>query len=91
MNGARTNAKWMREFMALDPAAYLARITVPTLAITGDKDLQVDPAELDTMKATIAGPITTIRVPGLSHILRRDPGAPSLKDYRTQWAQPVDQ
>ena len=40
MNGARTNAKWMREFMTLDPTAYLSRITVPVLAITGDKDLQ---------------------------------------------------
>jgi fermentation-respiration switch protein FrsA (DUF1100 family) len=91
MNGAKTNAKWMREFMEFDPATYLVRITVPVLAITGDKDLQVDPADLDTMKATAAGSITTIRAPDLSHILRRDAGAPSLKNYRTQCQQPVDQ
>ena len=91
MNGARTNAKWMREFMTLDPTAYLSRITVPVLAITGDKDLQVDPADLDTMTATVPGPITTIRVPDLTHILRRDTGSPTLKSYRAQWQRPVDQ
>ncbi len=90
MNGAKTNAKWMREFIALDPADYLRRITIPVLAITGAKDLQVDPADLDTMKAIAAGSITTIRVPDLTHILRRDPGAPSLKSYRSQWKRPVD-
>jgi hypothetical protein len=91
MNGARTNAKWMREFMALDPTAYLTRIIVPVLAITGDKDLQVDPADLDTMTNIVPGPITAIRVPDLTHILRRDAGSPTLKSYRSQWQQPVDQ
>ena len=91
MNGARTNAKWMREFMALDPTAYLTRIIVPVLAITGDKDLQVDPADLDTMTNIVPGPITAIRVPDLTHILRRDAGSPTLKSYRSQWQQSVDQ
>ena len=91
MNGARTNAKWMREFIALDPAAYLRRMAVPVRAITGDKDLQVDPADLDTMTDIVPGPITTIRVPDLTHMLRRDAGSPTLKSYRSQWQQPVDQ
>ena len=64
---------------------------MPVLAITGDKDLQVDPADLDTMTATVPGPITTIRVPDLTHILRRDTGSPTLKSYRAQWQRPVDQ
>ena len=75
----------------LDPPHYLRRITVPVLAITERKDLQVDPADLDTMTAIVPGPITTIRVPDLTHILRRDPGAPTLKSYRSQWQRPVDQ
>ena len=64
---------------------------MPVLAITGDKDLQVDPADLDTMTDIVPGPITTIRVPDLTHMLRRDAGAPTLKSYRSQGQQPVDQ
>ncbi len=47
IGGARTNAKWFREFMAHDPADDLRAITIPVLAITGRKDLQVDPADLE--------------------------------------------
>ncbi len=32
---------WFRSFMALDPATYLAKTTVPVLALNGSKDLQV--------------------------------------------------
>ena len=55
---------------------------MPVLAITGDKDLQVDPADLDIIAATVAGPVTIRRVPDLTHILRRDPAAPTLGAYR---------
>jgi hypothetical protein len=32
---------WMRTFLALDPAPYLAKVAVPTLALIGSVDLQV--------------------------------------------------
>ena len=56
----------------------------------GDKDLQVDPDDLDIVAATVAGPVTIRRVTDLTHILRRDPAAPTLGDYRRQLKQPVD-
>ncbi len=90
MQGVRVNAKWFREFLAFDPKPDLAAITVPVLAITGDKDLQVDPADLDVIAATVRGPVTTRRVPDLTHILRRDPAPPSIRAYRTLLKQPVD-
>ena len=90
MQGVRVNAKWFREFLAFDPKPALAAITVPVLAITGDKDLQVDPADLEVIAATVRGPVTTRRVPDLTHILRRDPAPPSIRDYRTLLKQPVD-
>jgi pimeloyl-ACP methyl ester carboxylesterase len=90
MQGVRVSAKWFREFLAFDPAPLLARITVPVLAITGDKDLQVDPADLDVIAATVTGRVTVDRVPNLSHILRRDPKPPTLGDYRRQLREPVD-
>jgi hypothetical protein len=90
MQGVRVNAKWFREFLAFDPKPALGAITVPLLAITGDKDLQVDPADLDVIAATIPGPVTTRRVPDLTHILRRDTAPPSVRAYRTLLKDPVD-
>ena len=90
MQGVRVNAKWFREFLAFDPKPALAAVTTPVLAITGDKDLQVDPADLEVITATVRGPVTTRRVPDLTHILRRDTAAPTIRAYRTQAKQPVD-
>ncbi|MDA1189572.1 MAG: alpha/beta fold hydrolase, partial [Chloroflexi bacterium] len=46
---AKINAKWLREFLAYDPAEDFPRITVPVLAVTGSKDLQVPPDDLTRM------------------------------------------
>jgi pimeloyl-ACP methyl ester carboxylesterase len=91
VGGARVNARWTREFMAHDPRADLARITVPVLALTGEKDLQVDPADLDVIAATVPGGATVRSVPDLSHTLRHQPGPPSLGAYRKELREPVNQ
>src|SRR3712207_8124241 len=52
---ARVNARWTREFMAHDPRDDLRRIAVPVLALTGEKDLQVDPGDLAVIAATVPG------------------------------------
>ncbi|MCG2624449.1 lysophospholipase [Arthrobacter sp. I2-34] len=90
MQGRRINARWQREFLDFDPAPSLARIQVPVLAVTGTKDLQVDPADLAVIAATVPGPVTTHEVADVSHLLRRDPGVPSLKDYKRQIREGVD-
>ncbi|WP_298455713.1 S9 family peptidase [uncultured Cellulomonas sp.] len=90
IDGARINARWSREFLAYDPRADLARITVPVLAVTGSKDLQVDPADLRTIRATVQGPVETEVVPDVSHILRTQDGPASLSRYRTDVRRPVD-
>jgi pimeloyl-ACP methyl ester carboxylesterase len=51
----KVNGKWMREFLAYDPAADLARIQIPVLALTGSKDIQVNPADLQRMAETVKG------------------------------------
>src|SRR6185312_9289904 len=79
-----------RELLAFDPIPVLRAITVPVLAITGDKDLQVDPADLDEIAANVRGPVTVRRVPDLTHILRRDPAEPSIGAYRKLLREPVD-
>ncbi|WP_448616092.1 alpha/beta hydrolase family protein [Modestobacter sp. URMC 112] len=90
IGGVRLNARWTREFLAHDPRTDLARVRVPVLALTGDKDLQVDPDDLDRIAATVPGPVEVHRVPDLTHTLRRQPGPASMRAYRAELRRPVD-
>lgn len=86
VGGVKINARWFRETLDHDPADTMARITVPVLAITGSADRQVDPADLDTVRATVAGPVETHRIDGVDHILRnRASGDP--RSYRRESRQ----
>jgi uncharacterized protein len=91
VGGARVNARWTREFMAHDPRPDLARIGVPVLAITGEKDLQVKADDLDVVAATVPGDVEVHRLPDVTHTLRRQPGPPSLGAYKKELRQPVNQ
>ena len=86
----RINAKWMREFLAYDPAADLPRIKVPVLAIAGAKDIQVDPANLERMAALLTAPFESHLVPDVTHLLRSESGSGGLATYREQARRPVD-
>ena len=90
MNLAKVNAKWMREFIAYDPLPALAAASVPLLAITGSKDVQVDPADLRVIAQTT--PNAQVReVPDVDHILRHEPGPHSNpRHYGRQIEQPLD-
>jgi len=86
----RINARWNREFLAYDPAVDLARCRIPVLALTGGKDLQIDPDQLEAIRAAVAGPVTISRPADVTHTLRRQPGRPSLLAYRKELRRPVD-
>ncbi|RSM45785.1 alpha/beta hydrolase [Amycolatopsis balhimycina DSM 5908] len=88
--GMPVNARWLRELLAHDPRPDLANIRVPVLAITGGKDIQVDPADLDEIRRLVPGDVEAHRIADLTHLLRRDPGRPSLRSYRRQLRRPVD-
>ncbi|MBZ6132816.1 alpha/beta hydrolase family protein [Streptomyces olivaceus] len=89
--GKEVNARWMREMLVHDSRADLAAVTVPALAVTGDKDIQVDPADLDVMRRLVpGGGIETHRVPDLTHLLRRDAGRPTIRSYKRLLREPVD-
>jgi fermentation-respiration switch protein FrsA (DUF1100 family) len=87
---ATINAKWFREYLDHDPRPDLARLDAPVLAITGSKDLQVDPADLAVIAATVPGPVQTWLAPDVTHLLRAQPGRPSLRAYRSEVRRPVD-
>jgi pimeloyl-ACP methyl ester carboxylesterase len=90
IGGARINARWHREFLAHDPREDLRRLTVPVLALTGGKDLQVDPAHLTVIGTTVPGGATTVLVPDLTHTLRTQSGPPSLGAYKREIRRPVN-
>ncbi len=87
---AKVNAKWMREFMAYDPSEDLPRIRVPVLAVTGSKDIQVNPQDLRRMSELVREDFEWHEVPDVSHILRAEEGEPSVSTYKKQARQPVD-
>lgn len=87
----KINAKWMREFLAYDPKPVLRMTTSPLLAITGSKDVQVDPADIDTIEALTGAHTTTVLVKDVDHILRTETAPVSNpKRYKQQITQPMD-
>lgn len=90
MDGARLNARWHRELLAHDPGVQLGATRVPVLALTGAKDLQVDPADLGRIAEQVPGEVETVLVPDLTHILRRDERSASLVRYKKLVRRPVD-
>ncbi|GAA1820437.1 alpha/beta hydrolase [Planosporangium flavigriseum] len=89
IGGRRINAKWFRELLDYDPAADLARLHIPVCAVTGDKDLQVDPDELGRIAAVVPAPVEVHRLPDVTHLLRADEGPASLRTYKKQVRRPV--
>lgn len=87
---AKVNARWMREFMAYDPLPALRAAKAPMLAITGSKDVQVDPADLAVIAES--APVATVRaIDDVDHILRYEPGPISNpRHYGRQVEQPLD-
>ncbi|GAA0394973.1 acyl-CoA thioester hydrolase [Acrocarpospora corrugata] len=88
--GLPVNARWMRELLVHDPRPDLAAIKVPVLAITGGKDLQVDPADLVEIRRLVPGEVEIHLIPDLTHLLRRDPGPASVRSYPRLLRQPID-
>lgn len=62
-----------RAFLAFDPRPYLERLDVPTLAIFGGLDLQVDPGQSEgPMRAALAdnADATVVTFAGLNHLMQ---------------------
>jgi uncharacterized protein len=66
---------WFAAFLALDPAAYLARVRVPVLSLNGTKDLQVPAdANLVAIEAALKSAGNTryrlLKLDGLNHLFQ---------------------
>ena len=88
---SKLNAKWMREFLMYDPSEDFSRINVPVLAITGEKDIQVNPQDLVLLKETVKSDYEYHILSDVSHLLRPEHGEPSLSHYKKMVQQPIDE
>jgi len=74
---------WMSYFIKYDPALALEKVTVPVLALNGEKDLQVPPEEnLEAIKSALEKggnkKVTTKELAGLNHLFQESQtGSPS--------------
>ena len=89
MQLVKLNARWFREFMAHDPVPRLEAMRVPVLAITGAKDIQVDPLDIERMGELVSAPFSGHIPDDLTHLLRTHDGPPSLRTYKKQAKRPV--
>lgn len=80
---ASVNNEWFRNFLTFDPRPTLARLKCPVLALTGEKDLQVIPAqnlpEIEKALQSAGNTRVTVReLPGLNHLFQHaKTGAPT--------------
>jgi uncharacterized protein len=66
---------WFRFFLKYDPKPALQNITIPVLALNGEKDLQVDPEQNltaidDILKSNGNKNYKVIKLPGLNHLFQ---------------------
>jgi len=78
----RLNAKWLREILDYDAVYAMKNVTCPTLAISGEKDIQVDPQDAVRIAELARGEVEHHIIPNMTHILRLDDGKPSLFNYK---------
>jgi alpha-beta hydrolase superfamily lysophospholipase len=89
IQGKKLNAGWLREFMDWDPTPVYSRIRVPVLVVIGDHDMQVPPGGAEAIAKLVEGPCEVRMIPGMSHILRDDPGREGPRGYRKALKSPV--
>lgn len=68
----QATSPWYRFFVRYDPARYLSRVTVPVLAINGDKDVYVNAAtNLGNWQTLMpeGSDVRTVLIPNLNHLL----------------------
>ncbi|MBB6451680.1 hypothetical protein HNQ94_000101 [Salirhabdus euzebyi] len=87
IKGVRVNAKWLRETLAYDVRDYLKEVTVPVLAITGEKDVQVPPEDVKRIAELVNGEAEWHIIPNMNHLFRKYEGQHTmlglLKEYKT--------
>ena len=89
-------AKWLREHLAHTDVSLrerLVQLNIPTLALTGDRDVQTDVEHLDELAALHAEHIEVQKIKDMDHMLKHFDGEMSIldvkKQYRSQLSEPL--
>lgn len=69
--GVKVNAKWYREHNHYNIEEYLRGLTIPVLAVTGDKDVQVPPEDVKKIDLFAQGDTEWHIIPNMNHMLRK--------------------
>ena len=86
----KINAKWLRELLDYDPVNITRNVRCPILAITGEKDMQVDPKDVIQIAELATSEVEYHIVPNLTHILRLDEQTPSIFRYKKLVKRDID-
>ena len=86
----RWPAKSGRELIRTDPRTVHEATRVPTLLVSGAKDIQCDPGDAEHIANLIGPDAQGLRIDELTHVLRRDPGRHNFLSYPRLLAKPVD-
>ncbi|MBP1154520.1 MULTISPECIES: alpha/beta hydrolase [unclassified Paenibacillus] len=94
IQGKKINAKWFREHDAYNVLDDLEKVFCPVLAITGSKDLQVEPEHARVIAETVQGPSEWHIIPDMTHILKKTNDELTmltlLKSYKKMTGEPFD-
>lgn len=94
IKGIKYNAKWIREQFEYNVVDYLQKVTVPVLAITGDKDIQVPPEHVKKMAEYVQGEAEWHIIPNMNHLFKKYEKEHTIlgimKEYKGLIAQPTD-
>lgn len=86
-------AKWLREHLTYtdeEVQNILQNTTCPVIAITGDKDVQADPRDLDELAAFQKHTITCSVIKNMDHVLREFFGEKSVLNVKKQYKQELN-
>jgi pimeloyl-ACP methyl ester carboxylesterase len=83
-------AKTIRELIRLDAPSIFRQVTAPVLLIGGGKDLQCHPQDVHKIAELVQGPVEAHVIENLSHVLRLEPGQPTLRGTVKLLEKPVE-
>lgn len=80
----------LRGLLAHDPMSWIKKVQVPTLAISGTKDIQCLPGDAQMIKDLAQGPVECHCLSDLTHILRADSAPGTFDRYDDLMAKKLD-
>ncbi|WJE15129.1 alpha/beta hydrolase [Halobacillus sp. ACCC02827] len=85
--GTKINAKWVREMRAFDTADYLSYVPARSLAIEGEKDVQVKQGSARAFASHTGAEVKVY--PDMNHLLRKRSGNHTLLNVKKEYKESI--